>query len=303
MKTATNIHVLYKLIEEMTSPLSPFETDLQPHLDLPKGIKAILFDIYGTLLISGTGDISIAEEKENDFPIVSILEKSGIKMLSSSESVDERFAELMKDQIRKDHQKKKEQGIDYPEVDIREIWQNIIEILKVESYTEGHFGSEELEQAALSYECLVNPVWAMPGAKKLLNRIYDSSLKSGIVSNAQFYTEPILEKLLNFQTDPDNFPRELIFYSFEQNEAKPSVVFFSKAVNKLKKMYNINPDEILYLGNDMLNDVFTASQCGCRTALFAGDKRSLRLRRSDERCRDLKPDLIVTHLDQLTEIL
>ena len=38
---------------------------------------------------------------------------------------------------------------------------------------------------------------------------------------------------------------------------------------------------------------------GFKTALFAGDGRSLRPRESDDRCRGLSPDLIVTDLRQL----
>ena len=40
----------------------------------------------------------------------------------------------------------------------------------------------------------------------------------------------------------------------------------------------VAPGEVLYVGNDMLNDVYAAGQVGFRTALFAGDQRSLRMR-------------------------
>jgi len=37
--------------------------------------------------------------------------------------------------------------------------------------------------------------------------------------------------------------------------------------------------------------------------LFAGDARSLRLRRDDSRCRRLKPNLVITDLLQLLDHL
>jgi putative hydrolase of the HAD superfamily len=80
--------------------------------------------------------------------------------------------------------------------------------------------------------------------------------------------------------------------------AKPSVAFFKMAAEKLKEK-EIQPSSALYIGNDMLNDIYPAQQTGFQTALFAGDKRSLRLRTEDPRCRDLKPDLVVTDLGQL----
>jgi putative hydrolase of the HAD superfamily len=65
----------------------------------------------------------------------------------------------------------------------------------------------------------------------------------------------------------------------------------------------VSAAETLYVGNDMLNDVWTASQCGLKTALFAGDKRSLRLREDDARCAALQPDVIVTSLSQILDIV
>jgi putative hydrolase of the HAD superfamily len=37
-----------------------------------------------------------------------------------------------------------------------------------------------------------------------------------------------------------------------------------------------------------------------KTALFAGDERSLKWRRDDKRCKNLSPDLVITELQQLT---
>ncbi|MGD8667822.1 MAG: hypothetical protein PVI58_17580, partial [Desulfobacterales bacterium] len=55
----------------------------------------------------------------------------------------------------------------------------------------------------------------------------------------------------------------------------------------------------LVVGNDMLNDIYPAKKMGFQTALFAGDARSLRLRKDDPRCHDLRADLILTDLEQL----
>jgi putative hydrolase of the HAD superfamily len=56
---------------------------------------------------------------------------------------------------------------------------------------------------------------------------------------------------------------------------------------------------VLYIGNDIRNDIWPADRLGCRTALFAGDARSLRLREDDERLSDVKPDRVVTALGQI----
>jgi putative hydrolase of the HAD superfamily len=61
----------------------------------------------------------------------------------------------------------------------------------------------------------------------------------------------------------------------------------------------IAAESALYVGNDLRNDIQPAAQAGFRTALFAGDRRSLRLHRDDQQCRDLSPDWVVTDLGQL----
>ncbi|MGA0334565.1 MAG: HAD family hydrolase [Kiritimatiellia bacterium] len=83
-------------------------------------------------------------------------------------------------------------------------------------------------------------------------------------------------------------------------EAKPSLRLYQNLLEKLKE---IKPEECLFVGNDMLNDVMPAQRVGMRTALFAGDRRSLRLRSGDSRVQGVEPDLVLTHLNQLMECL
>jgi putative hydrolase of the HAD superfamily len=56
---------------------------------------------------------------------------------------------------------------------------------------------------------------------------------------------------------------------------------------------------VLYVGNDLLNDVLPASKIGFRTALFAGDRRSLRWRENDSRTSGVTPDVVITRLADL----
>jgi putative hydrolase of the HAD superfamily len=65
----------------------------------------------------------------------------------------------------------------------------------------------------------------------------------------------------------------------------------------------IRHDEVLYVGNDMLNDIMPANSVGFRTALFAGDARSLRLREDEPSVRGSTPDLVVTDLLDLVRCL
>jgi putative hydrolase of the HAD superfamily len=85
-------------------------------------------------------------------------------------------------------------------------------------------------------------------------------------------------------------------------EAKPSTYLFEKVLKRLERM-GIPAEETLYVGNDMLNDIYAAQQLGLLTVLFAGDKRSLRLRRDVPQCAGVHPDAVITDLSQLLNLL
>ena len=85
---------------------------------------------------------------------------------------------------------------------------------------------------------------------------------------------------------------------------KPGLTFYQNFLQKLHTFdESVLPGEVLYIGNDMLKDVYPAHEVGMKTALFAGDKRSLKWRREDERCKNLEPDLVITQLSQLRQCI
>ncbi len=53
----------------------------------------------------------------------------------------------------------------------------------------------------------------------------------------------------------------------------------------------------------MLNDIYPAKKAGFNTALFAGDTRSLRLRKDVAECKTLSPDIVITDLIQLLDYI
>ena len=49
--------MLLNAILSNRQPLDPIPTDYPPQLDVLKGIRAVIFDVYGTLVVSGSGDV------------------------------------------------------------------------------------------------------------------------------------------------------------------------------------------------------------------------------------------------------
>ena len=265
-------------------PLEPVPTGLHPTGRIADKVQCLLFDVYGTLLISGSGDVGTAMQ--------TIQDNAQFKALLLEFNVDDPSGKVLEgffNAITRQHEQLKADGIDYPEVKIDQIWMQVL----------GWHDRDMARSFALAFELIVNPVFPMPGFLKLVQHARERC-SLGIISNAQFFTRILLEKFLKASLEKSGFDQDLLIFSYQTNYAKPSEHLFRLSAGRLEKR-GISPSETLYLGNDMLNDILPAQKSGFRTALFAGDKRSLRLRQDDERCRDIVPDIVITDLLQLLD--
>lgn len=383
---------LASLIQTHCRPLVPRPTSIEPRLETLADIEIILFDIYGTLLISASGDIGNAgvaksptgsqtnssidrltdnptdlqttahamESAESDIAEVAFelaLAEVGWQSLATGKSV----AELLRHEIENEHLKLKTEGIPFPEVDIRLIWQRVIrQLSQLDSpitidpsagvyhnrepqgsicqffeaeHAEKTAGKQDrsaddpsqpnphlewrnrLETFATTYELKINPVWPMPGTIKCLSQLSAQGRPLGVISNAQFMTPGLVRCLLQAETHGWQFHPSLEFYSYRFGRAKPGLELYQRANQAIRAWQTANasdsnvggrgiqPSRVLYIGNDQLKDVWPASQIGFRTALFAGDACSLRLRSDDPRASSVSPDLIITHWDQLLDCI
>jgi putative hydrolase of the HAD superfamily len=268
-------------------PLQPLPTGMQPGGALKAPVGCLLFDIYGTLLISGSGDIGIARSDTDTAGLLNPLLKTyGIR--TPPETLMQRFF----DAIQTEHERLRRKGADSPEVAIERIWQGVLQI----------DDQGRARRFALEFELIANPVYPMPHLANVLAAVKGAGLPMGIISNAQFYTPLLLEWFLKADLDTVGFDPDLVFFSYRTGISKPSLHMFEKALQVCAGR-GMQPDRILYVGNDMRNDVMPAASCGMQTALFAGDRRSLRLRSEDPRCRGLRPDRVITDLEQLVDII
>ena len=276
-----------KLISEYTQPLSPLPTSMRPGGKLTQPIQCVLFDIYGTLFISGSGDISVAQKTS---PAARSLQQL-VQRFNIRKKPRDLTVELFR-AIEDEHRRLRNDGIDYPEIKIDQLWKQILESDDLDS----------VRRFAIEYELIVNPVFPMPNLDKTLTACKEQNLTMGLISNAQFFTPLLFEWFLHATPEDIGFHSELIFLSYQLGYAKPSPVPFEKAATVMNAM-GLSTAASLYIGNDMLNDIYAAKQLGFQTALFAGDKRSLRLRTDDARCINLSADLVLTDLGQLIDHL
>jgi putative hydrolase of the HAD superfamily len=261
----------------------PRPTGIAPGGRTRAPLKAMLFDIYGTLFISGSGDIGHAEKRFGLSDRLNRLGRCFELPWSPAETASRLFAA-----IRQHHEQERQKGAAHPEVKIDRIWQEIL----------GWPDLGRVRRFAQAFEAIANPTYPMPGLDLVLRTLRRRGILLGIVSNAQFFTPLLFETFLGARPENLGFTRDLILYSFEFGQAKPSTTLFEHSAQCLRS-HGVRPDEALYVGNDMRNDIQPAQATGFQTALFAGDQRSLRWRNDDDAVKHITPDLVITDLCQL----
>jgi len=285
--------------------LEPIPTDFCPNIKVDMPVKAVIFDIYGTLIISASGDIDQASMTVEN--MYEALKAGGFDDdIILDQSVYSFLIEQLPKQINVNQDELKAQGHPYPDVDIFRVWNEMlaeaekIKLIKLN-------GKESLADTIMVFEILSNKVYPMPGMKEILLKLKVKGVPLGIVSNAQFYTPILMNYFITgkFSTaqDIEPFDPELSVYSYKELRAKPDVKLFDKIKTSLSKKYNLQPNYAIFIGNDILKDVHTAKKSGLRTALFSGDKRSLRIREGDQRVKGIFPDFFINDLKQILQIV
>lgn len=286
---------------ELSSPLEPEPTGTTPELHSLQGIRVVVYDFYGTLFISGVGDIGIDDGSSDASLFLEALKQAGIEVKDNRAGTS--GFDFYNDTVNRELDRLRRAGSDYPEPDIRKVWKQVLIRLADKHYI-GFNSVEYAEQLAVEFEARMNPVWPMPDAVSTLTYFSDKGLLQGIISNSQFYTPLLLEALTGSTLSKLGFHSDLLQWSYKAQLKKPDLVLYEQFLEKLQSVDPaIQPPEILYTGNDMLKDIYPAQAAGMKTALFAGDQRSLKWRREDPRCKGITPDLIITTLSQLKECI
>jgi len=292
-KTTLEQELLNRLLKPLT--ITPAR---HPVTYFPTSARVVIFDIYGTLLSSAAGDVGPDSAAGSGSMVAWALVDAGVLERDSQAEYAQRFAHgIIEAAVWAARKELTRSGVDYPEVDILNIWETVLKEQGFSSLDE-----QTLRLAALSYECRINQVWPMNGMKEILEYLVRQNKLLGILSNAQFYTPVILETILQKSLPESGFCPELTVWSFEEGVGKPATHFYATMNRQLEKL-GIPPQEVLFVGNDMLKDVVAGKKAGWQTVLFAGDVRSLRLHEGNPEVLGQQPDMVINALAQLKNIL
>lgn len=289
-------------IRALTQPLSPISVNHSTKLATLSGIRCVAFDFYGTMFISGVGDIGVDEEQQTDSAGYFMEALRDTNFSFTDEQVGEKGIQLFHNTIDQMTANAKESGINYPEPDILSVWKAVLTDLQEQNMVRGETGEEAAARFCIEFEFRVNPVWPIPRLEELLSALLAADLQLGIISNSQFYTPITFEAFLEKEPGDFGFHPDLLVWSYEIGRKKPSVDFYRHFTDAIRKQ-DIAPEEVLYVGNDIQKDIAPAKKLGMRTALYVGDQRSIRHEPHQLEDPALSPELVIDDLHQLRKAL
>jgi putative hydrolase of the HAD superfamily len=292
-------------LEPFLKEIQPMElkpTGAVPSYRRDEGIKALIFDIYGTLIISASGDIMQAGYDASMFKRA--LDASGFEILVPEAGLMA-IHKIFEAEVTRGKAEAQAAGTPFPELDIVEIWRKTLDRAEAQGIVRAT-DKADLRLFTFIFELSSNQVWPMPAMKKTIDALKSRGYPLGIVSNAQFYTPVMMNYFFSGKVHGeeflDGFERDLSIFSYKMLKGKPDTAVYEALVAPLARR-GLKPQDVLYVGNDMLKDIYASQQVGFKTCFYAGDMRAYRLREDHPQASKTKPDYVITELPQLLEIV
>ncbi len=235
-------------------------------------IKAVISDIYTTLI-----DIKTDEGNEDVYRrLASYLKYQGVYL--SSDELKWFFFE-------KKAMQKKASTEEYPEVDYRGVWQDILRENLYRPYKEIEGSTMVQDVIRLHRSLSVEKIKLYRGVFGTLDRL-KQRYRLGIVSDSQpDHAYPELQML-----GIHGFFNAIIV-SAEYGYRKPDVRLFAECLKQLGVM----PDESVYLGNDTFRDVKGAKDAGMKAVLI--------MTKYGQKSGNATPDFIIDKIEQIDDVL
>lgn len=288
-------------------------TKSKPHLKKLPMVRAVTWNVYGTLLSISGGEF--VREHPQKFIMDMALDKTiqEFKMWKSMSRKPGQPAEYMRVMIENvvdELNFQVEKGERYPEISVEKIWEGIVRKLLQNEYLieTGRYGTLEEFSLKIAYffHRSLQGVGAQRGATETIQWLKENQIWQGLLSDGQAFTGVQLKRSLAEQ-DPrvqldlciPPFTRVL---SHAVRGKKPSDRLFKEMVHRLDKA-GISTSETLHIGNDLVNDLGPARKHGFLTCLYTGDSSSLKASPEMVADKALRPVVMITELSQVIQML
>jgi FMN phosphatase YigB (HAD superfamily) len=285
-----------------------------PHADPLPGIRAVFWNLYGTLIRISDGELlhlhpesvrmEVALEKTiHEFNMwQSMTRRPGAPwqyLLTVYRRIVEELRLVGSNRVG-----------DVPEVDSATVWRKILDMLgqKEYAYDVRQYGDlDELsEKVAYFFHTALQGHEASPESASALTAVSQAGVSQGLLADAQCFSMVQLVRDLR-QQDPsvavtDLFRPELVVLSYKERVRKPSMGLFAAAYKRLQSL-SIEPQHVLYVGSRVAGDLAVAKSIGFRTAIYAGEKLGLSVTLDELQDPNVCPDRMLTKLSQIRDVL
>lgn len=284
-----------------------------PYIKPLPGIRAVLWDVYGTLLRVSEGRFTLFPDDEVRLQIA--LDKTIHEfnmwnhMYRKPGPPWQSMIGLYKSTIERQAMHAAPKG-DVTEVDLVDVWRAIIGRLFEKEYhfDEGLYGdlNDFSEKVAYFFHSCLQATEARAAAVQTMTNIAGNEIIQGFLSDGQSFTLvqtlralamqgslPPLYELLRPQT---------IIISSGIGVKKPSRSLFSIAVDQLRSL-GIQAQETLHISCRLMTDLIPARAAGMKTALLVAEKSGLEVDPVMLKDPTKKPDRLLTDLSQLNSVL
>ena len=144
-----NPNPLFARIRKLSAPMQVIPPGINPRVSQVPGIRAVLFDLYGTLLISGSGDVGTATAIDSATAVCRAMAAAGWDGVSPETCAC--AIQTMQSAITAEHRRKIAAGAIKPEVAILRTWQEVIVELQAAGRIPGPATDDSLNILALQY--------------------------------------------------------------------------------------------------------------------------------------------------------
>lgn len=297
-------------------PSAPKRQPVQamPYTKPLPGIRAVMWDVYGTLLRIADGELLFQHPQQMRMEVAldkTLQEFNLWNSMSRKPGAPWEYLQQLYtrayDDLRLAGSGKKG---DLTEVDAGKLWRRVLSKMELEKYTydESLYGDLDqlCEKIAYFFHASLQGVEATSGTVESLKLLQDNGIRQGLLADGQCFTLSQLQRCLEAEgaTEPIGQLLDLssVTLSYQAGVRKPSRSLYRVAVERLQSK-GIEPGEVLFISSRLREDLAVAKQMGFRTALFAGDKLSLKASIADLKDPTVKPDRLLTELPQVRDIL
>jgi FMN phosphatase YigB (HAD superfamily) len=285
-----------------------------PFLNPLPGIKAVAWNVYGTLLRIADGELlhqhpqAIRMEVALDKTIQefnmwnSMTRKPG----KPSDYMGQKYNNVVDEQRMASSGRKG----DITEVDSAKVWLKLLGMLdkKDYQYDASLYGSMEhlAEKVAYFFHASLQGTEAAPHAHEALLTLSAAGFRQGIIADGQVFTVAQLVHALRVQGNVSSsngfFQPELNTLSYVEGIRKPSKALFLRAMDRFNKA-GLDPSQVLYISSRVRDDLSVAKSLNMRTALYAAEKLGLHATPDDMKDPELRPDRLITDLNQVRDLV